>query len=235
MTRWLWLSIMLAALAFAATLFLYVNRDAYLPEQVPTHWNGEGVANAFTARDNIVWVMLLLPATMVGTIGLTFVLPWLSPRAFSIETFRGPYNMLMAIIVAMMGYLHLIVLIASTTYFSGQVTMRMLLGGLYVFFGLLGNLLGKVRRNFFVGIRTPWTLASETVWNQTHRVGAWLMVGGAVLAFLTVVVNFPFYIGFGILMVSALAPVVYSLILYKKLERQGKLSSGGSDAGTPAG
>jgi uncharacterized membrane protein len=94
---------------------------------------------------------------------------------------------------------------------------------MFLFFALLGNVLGKVQRNFYVGVRTPWTLASETVWVQTHRLAAWLFTGAGVLGLVIVLVGVPFYFAFGLILVAALVPVVYSLVLYKRLEKKGLL------------
>ena len=55
---------------------------------------------------------------------------------------------------------------------------RAMIGGMFLFFALLGNVMGKVRKNFYIGIRVPWTLASDRVWNDTHRLAAWMMVAG---------------------------------------------------------
>jgi uncharacterized membrane protein len=222
-SRWIILSATLTILALAASLYVYVDRERLLLPEVPTHWGWQGQPDRFVPRDDMLLTLLALPLTMAGTIGLTFLIPWLSPRAFTIDTFRGPYNCVMALVVVLLGFIHLTLILAFTGVVGGSDSMRLLLGGIYGFIGLVGNQLGKVRRNFFVGIRTPWTLASETVWNQTHRIGAWLMVAGAALALVTVLLDLPFYTGFAILLVSALSPVVYSLVLYKRLERQGKL------------
>ena len=61
---------------------------------------------------------------------------------------------------------------------------RTLFAGLFLALALIGNVLGKVRRNFYIGVRVPWTLASDRVWNDTHRVAAWTMVGGSLVGFL---------------------------------------------------
>ena len=65
---------------------------------------------------------------------------------------------------------------------AGEVVItRAMLAGLMIMFGLMGNVMGKVRRNFWVGVRTPWTLASDRVWNDTHRLAGQLFVGAAVI------------------------------------------------------
>jgi uncharacterized membrane protein len=102
-------------------------------------------------------------------------------------------------------------------------TGQLLVAGIFPFFALLGNQLGKVRRNFWMGVRTPWTLASEAVWTQTHRVAAWVFVAVGIIGFIAAIADVSLVFCFGLLMAAALIPVVYSLILYKRLEREGKL------------
>ena len=60
---------------------------------------------------------------------------------------------------------------------------RAFIAGMFLFFGLMGNVMGKVRKNFYIGIRVPWTLASDRVWNDTHRVAAWVWVAAGVVGF----------------------------------------------------
>jgi uncharacterized membrane protein len=74
-----------------------------------------------------------------------------------------------------------------------------------------------------MGVRTPWTLANEEVWEQTHRLAAWLFVASGLFGMLTALVGLPLYLCFAGIMVAALVPVVYSLVLYKRLERQGRV------------
>ena len=94
-------------------------------------------------------------------------------------------------------------------------------------FASLGNVLGKVRRNFWVGIRTPWTIASERVWNTTHRLAAKLFVCAGAIGLVTVVAGLPpmpmFVIVLSTILFASLFPVVYSLYLYKVLEQRSEL------------
>ena len=100
---------------------------------------------------------------------------------------------------------------------------RPFIAGFFVLFGLIGNQMGKVQRNFWMGVRTPWTLASEAVWVRTHRHAAWLWVATGLVGAVMVLVGVPFLIAFALLMVSALWPVLYSLIIYKRLQREGRV------------
>ena len=87
----------------------------------------------------------------------------------------------------------------------------------------MGNVMGKVRRNFYIGIKIPWTLASDRVWNDTHRLAAWTMVGGSVIGILIIVTGLSMSAAFVVLIGSTFIPVVYSFVHYKDLERRGAL------------
>src|SRR5207245_165852 len=123
--------------------------------------------DAWVPKADVLWHLLLLPGAMAAITLLTLVLPWLSPRSFEVEPFRQTYGYIMALVVALIGYLDVVILWASLN--QGLWMYQLLIGGIFLFFALLGNVLGRVRRNFWMGVRTPWTLASEAVWNQTHR------------------------------------------------------------------
>jgi uncharacterized membrane protein len=164
---------------------------------------------------------LMMPGAMLVMSGLTVVLPLLSPRHFKVDEFRGVYGYLMALAVLLLGYLQVVILMS---YF-GRITEpgRMFLIGIFPFFALLGNVLGKVRRNFWMGVRTPWTLASDAVWTATHRLAAYLFVVAGVVGFVAALAGAPLWFSFGLIGAAGLIPVVYSAVLYKRLERQGKL------------
>ena len=222
MTRWLYASLVVTALALGASVYVSVFLYDRLPEQVPIHWNAAGEADGFVAKEHSFLTFYLIPLAMLGVAGLTLLLPWLSPKHFEIDRFRGTYGYIMFLVTALLGYLHLAVLLGSAWGSPLDVT-RLVLGGIFLFLALLGNVLGKVRRNFYVGVRTPWTLASDAVWEATHRLAAWLMVAGGLLGFVALLLGVPFWWCFILLMVFVLIPVPYSLILYKRLQRQGKL------------
>ena len=179
MNRWLLLTLVLAALSLAVALGVYQGVLGQLPERVPTHWGLDGRPDAFTPRERMLPQLLLPPGLLFGWVLLTLALPWLSPRPFSVEGFRPTYAYLMALVGVFFAYLQAVILAG---YFGRDVDMgKGILLGVLGLFALLGTSLGKVRRNFWIGVRTPWTLASDLVWERTHRLAGWLMgVGGAV-------------------------------------------------------
>ncbi len=146
----------------------------------------------------------------------------------------------MLLVVALFGFIHVLLLysyLRPTPADADEANfdlVRILLGGEMMFFGLLGNLMGKVRRNFWMGVRTPWTLASEAVWIRTHRVTAWLWTAGAPLLGVAVLAGLPIVWSLVPFVAMILYPVLYSLLLYKRLEREGKLNDGEPTEAAPA-
>jgi uncharacterized membrane protein len=179
-----------------------------------------GNVNGYGSRASLV---LTMPVAMAVLLLLFAVLPSISPRHFEIDRFQSVYLQIILIIIATLAYLHALFL---WTALSGSVRIeRALPGGLCVLWALLGNLLGKVKRNFFVGVRTPWTLADERVWYATHRFAAKTFVASGLLGLALVFLFRQFAPVLAVLITGALAPVVYSLVYYKRLERQGALQS----------
>jgi uncharacterized membrane protein len=190
----------------------------HLPERVPTHWNLHGNVNGYSSRFQAVTIM---PAIMAGIMLMFAVLPALSPRHFEIEPFLSTYLYLMLVITVALAYFQAIILWAA--FRPGLPINQTILGGICVLWMLMANVMGKVKRNFFVGIRTPWTLASEQVWYATHRFAArvWMWSGfiGLLLAFIYPLAVIVVIIG------SGFVPIVQSFVYYKRLERQGALGS----------
>jgi uncharacterized membrane protein len=233
MNRWLLYDIALTLAALGVSLYLVFVRPDLLPDKVPIHWGIEGKADDFVGRDHIAPYFLIIPGVMAGFVLLSLALPWLSPQQFSIDRFRSTYNFLMALLLTLFGYIHGIILAASMEL--GIDMTKALLGGMFLFFALLGNMLGKVQRNFFVGIRTPWTLADETVWIRTHRIAAWIWTVGSLLGFAAVMAGLTLLWAVGVILVMALFPLVYSLVLYKHLQKHGRLSTHGTTNGLQDG
>lgn len=137
------------------------------------------------------------------------------------DTFQPTYLHLMLVVVAMSGYFFAVVLWAALT---GSVNIhRATLGGISVLIVLSGNVMGKVRRNFFIGVRTPWTLASERVWYATHRLAGKLMVVTGLICLILALLGTAVWIGIAVLGAGLLVPAAYSFVYYKRLERRGEL------------
>ncbi len=215
-SRYLLIAGLMALAATAAFLLLY----SKLPAQVAIHWDIHGAVNGYGAP----YVLLLLgPGLMASEVVLFLLLPRLSPKRFEVDSFLPTYWYLMLLVVSASSYIFALLLWSAV---AGDVNIsRYVLAGASALIGLIGNVLGKVRRNFFIGVRTPWTLASEKVWYSTHRLAGKTMVGTGLSSLAMALLGSPIWTWLAMVLVGVLAPVVYSLIYYKQLERRGELDA----------
>lgn len=208
-----------AAAVIVAVLLGTLVAYPQLPNIVPTHWDAQGHINGWGPK----WSLLVYgPGLMLFIVLMFSALPWLSPKKFEVDSFRATYLYIMIVIVAMLAYCQILILVTAL----GVVldVSRAIEGGVCLLIALLGNVLGKVRRNFFVGIRTPWTIANEQVWNATHRFAARTLFAGGLIGLIAVIFRAPFWLPVTTIMVAAVIPVIYSLMLYKRLEHRGELN-----------
>ena len=207
-------TMILAALATGLALY------SRMPERIPTNWDYYGSVCAYSSRATGIF---FLPGVMSGFLLLFALLPALSPRGFELDSFRSTYLFKGIVLVATTGYLQGILLWEAVSPSSRLSAPRATIVGLCVAVALLGNVLSKVKRNFYMGVRTPWTLASEPVWYATHRFAAKSVVGASALGFiLAFVIPHPAPVVF-LLLAGCLIPTIYSLVYYKRLERQNAL------------
>jgi uncharacterized membrane protein len=208
------IGLLLVVAVLLATLISY----PYLPARVPTHWDIHGHANGYSAK----WTLFVTaPGIMLALLGMFRLLPWLSPKHFEVDTFVSTYLYIMLVMLAFPVYVQGLILWVSV---GGHWNMGQAIGGgVCLLFALLGNVLGKVRRNFWIGVRTPWTLANERVWNATHRFAAKTFVLGGLAGLVLTLAGAGAWPMFAALMAGALTPVVHSLVYYKHLERRGEV------------
>jgi len=204
-----WFGLVIAAMAIALSVWAYQS----LPPTVATHWNLRGEPDGFSGR---------LMAVLIGPLVILFltlffnVLPRFDPRRQNYAKFLGTYWLFANAVIAFMLIAHVLVLATGLGY-SVKIDrlMPISIGVLLIF---LGNYLTRIEPNWFIGIRTPWTLSSDTVWRKTHRTGGFVMVlaglAVAATAFLPHAMLLPLVIA--ALVVAVGTPLVQSYILWKR-------------------
>ncbi|MFH1088635.1 MAG: SdpI family protein [Patescibacteria group bacterium] len=202
-----WLSILIAAIigwwAFPK-----------LPALTPSHWGITGEVDGWSTP---IGHALGIPAMMLGLYILFLLIPILEPRRKHFQESLGFYQMIRNVMMAFMLFLFLI---TTWTAVSGQplridVIVPIAVGVLFI---LIGNYLHQIKSNFFMGIRTPWTLSSDTNWKKTHHLGGYMFVIGGLLFFTTPIWPTPlnFYIPMIGISLAGLVPVVYSYLLFRR-------------------
>jgi uncharacterized membrane protein len=203
------LGILLVLAAFGLTARAYPG----LPDPMPTHWNAAGQVNGWMPK---FWGAFLVPIVMVFLWVMFLVLPKISPRGFEMEPFARAWDVFKVTTLAVILYIGVLVLQAAKS--AGTLSPTAIFCALGVLFAVMGNVLGKVTRNFFFGIRTPWTLASEEVWHRTHRLAGKLFVAAGLFVVATALAGihvWPIFVAIGL---ATLIPVVYSYVIYRRLE-----------------
>ncbi|MCB0026848.1 MAG: SdpI family protein, partial [Anaerolineales bacterium] len=112
---------------------------------------------------------------MIGVVGLIAAIPFIEPRRSNLAMSRTAYVALWAVLLFYFLVLH-VILVINALHEAGVVAFNLDVGRLVpisvgVLFVVIGNYLGKIRSNYMMGIRTPWTLASDLAWDKTHRLG----------------------------------------------------------------
>ncbi len=211
MKRALVISVTLAAVGLVASL-VYWNR---VPDPMPIHWGVHGQPDNWGPRA----VGLLLGP------GLCLLLPLLLPAVMRLDPRRDHVERsaevaatLMITFAVLFLAIHALTLraaLSDSQQLPGNAVV-LLIGGLLI---VIGNLMPKLRSNWFMGIRTPWTLQSEKVWHRTHRVGGWTMVTGGVIAILAALFthdNALFGLSLTAILAGSLFPIPYSYFAWRQ-------------------
>jgi len=185
-----------------------------LPDQMASHWNVNDQADGYMSKN---WGVFLMPLVTTGIFLLFLLIPNIDPLKANIAKFRPTFNLFITLIIAFMLYLYGLTLAWNLGYQNFKMSAAMLpfLGILFIF---VGYMLRQAKRNWFIGIRTPWTLSSDSVWDKTHQLGSVLFIASGVLAFAGSFFGGPTaaWLILVPVMGSALFLVIYSFVLYQR-------------------
>jgi len=193
---------------FVIGIYLYPK----MPEQMASHWNAQGKVDGYMSR---FWGVFLMPFVFVGLALLFIAIPRIDPLKNNIEKFRKYYD----------GFIILFFIFMLLVYFqtilwnlgieiSPNLAFPILMGFLFFYIGVL---LENAKRNWFIGIRTPWTLSNDKVWNKTHKLGSKMFKIAGIIALIGFL--FQKYATYFILipvLFAAFYLIVYSYFEYQK-------------------
>jgi uncharacterized membrane protein len=206
----------IAGLIITFTLTIAIYPTA--PDRIVSHWNAAGQADGYMST---FWGLFLIPFIMTGFVALLAVLPRIDPHKKNYEKFQDYYDGFILLFVLFLLAIQVQIILWSIGYqISPNLTFPLLIGMLFIYIGFL---LGHAEQNWFVGIRTPWTLSSATVWKKTHEIGGKLFIIAGVIACAGIFAgeNALWFILIPVLVVAGYT-VVYSYIEFQKELKSGE-------------
>lgn len=174
MRKWIPLLIVVAAIVASATVY------QRLPETIPTHWDMDGQPNGWSSRAFGAW---FTPVLLLGMWALVRILPAIDPKGANYAKFGGAFEAIIESLMLFLLGMHILLLRAGLG--QSAPMQRVVPFAVGILLIVVGNLLPRMRPNWFVGIRTPWTLSSDRVWEKTHRFGGRVFVAGGILILLS--------------------------------------------------
>ena len=186
-----------------------------LPKEVPMHWNASGEIDRWGDKSELFMMLFMLTGI---TYFVFLIIPYIDPKQ-KLQNMGNKLNNLRLILALFMSALAIYILYSVQQKTSNPVLIFPLVGLLFAF---LGNYFKTIKPNYFIGIRTPWTLENEEVWKKTHLIGGKLwFVGGLLMALTFVLPNkIQIYTFLAIAAVITIVPIVYSYLEFKKIKNQ---------------
>jgi uncharacterized membrane protein len=202
-----WISLAIVGLSFLIGVAVYPQ----MPESVASHWNLQGQADGYMGR---FWGTFLFPILMTALFLGFQIIPKIDPKYKNINTFRNYFEGFILVFNLFLICLYSLVIAWNLGYqLPFNVVLPPLLGGLFFYIGIL---MEHSEPNWSIGVRTPWTLSSDKVWEKTHRLGAKLFKGAGVVGLLSALVpDISFFLVLGTAIGSALFLVAYSYYSYR--------------------
>ncbi len=186
-----------------------------MPERMASHWNAQGQVDGYISK---FWGLFLMPILTLLIFLLLIAIPKIDPLKQNIDKFRKYYDGFVILIVVYMFYVYILTLLWNTgVRFS---IIQPLMPAMGILFYYIGILVENAKRNWSIGIRTPWTLSSERVWEKTHKIGGKLFKIAGIIAFIGVF--FQKYAAFFIL-IPVISVTVYTIVYsYFEYQRETK-------------
>ena len=205
------LPLVLIAVMFAVGAWAYPD----LPSRIPTHWGPSGQIDAWSTKS--VWSVFMSPLIAAGLYLLFWGMPYLDPKRGNLIRSMQVYRLILELVTGLFAVLYAATLMAAHN--NRLPVDRIITVAVSIMFIVMGNYMGRVKRNWTMGVRYSWTLSDDTVWLKTNRLGGRLFMVAGVLGLIGVALPSPWNIALFIVPVLLMLPVtyVYSWRLYRKL------------------
>jgi uncharacterized membrane protein len=184
----------------------------FLPERVASHWNVQGQVDGYISK---FWGAYLMPIIALGAWLLFVIIPRIDPKRQNIEKFRKYFDWFIVLVTLFLFYLY-----ALTLAWNQELRfnfIRVLAPAFGILFYYIGVLVSHAQPNWTIGIRTPWTLSSDKVWQKTHKLGGKLFKATGILSFFGILFgDFAIWLILIPAIVAAITTIVYSYQKYQQ-------------------
>jgi len=167
-SKYIYLIILIIILtSFIAGIFL----ASRVPTRMASHWNAQGFVDGYISK---TWGLFLMPLFSFGILILFWFIPKIDPLKKNVEKFRKYFDLFILLLILYLAYIHALSLAWNLNVrFNMNIMIVPAMAILFIFISIL---LKHAKRNWFIGIRTPWTLSSDKVWDKTHSLGSRLFI-----------------------------------------------------------
>ena len=198
----------LILLTLAVTILAYPG----LPDQIPSHWNSAGEVDGYLPK---FWGVLVIPLVMIAFTALFALIPRIDPLRANYQKFQMYYEGFILVFAVFLLLIQLQILLWGLGYpISPNLLLPLIMGALFIY---LGFLIEHAEPNWFVGIRTPWTMSSERVWKKTHTLGGTLFKIAGILTMVGVVFGkYSLWFVLVPILVVSISLVIYSYLAFRK-------------------
>ena len=205
------ISLLIIMISFIIGISFY----SLLPDKVASHWNARGEVDGYMSKFG---GLFLMPIISLVLLLLFIIIPKIDPLKHNIEKFRKYFDGFIVLMMLFLFYLYILTILWNIGVRFNFV--HLLVPIFSIFFYYCGILIQKAQRNWFIGIRTPWTLSNEQVWNKTHKIGGILFKIAGIISLIGILL--PEYALFFVIcpvILASLFPVIYSYFAYQKLTK----------------
>ncbi len=197
----------LIIVSFALAIYLYPS----MPGKMPTHWNSKGVVDGYSSK---ALGLFLMPSILVFIWLLFYFIPKVAVYKNHFKQHEKEYNSFKVIIALFLFILYIVTILATKGYkFNMNYVVMTMVAFLFYF---IGTILPNIKRNYFFGIRTPWALSSDKVWNATHIMGGKIFKAFALLFLITMFLPKGIWIMLSGLLLGIIYLFYYSYSEFKK-------------------
>lgn len=205
-----WIPIVLILTSIIISLVAY----PHMPDQVPTHWNMQGEVDDYSSK---LFNAVLMPGIILFIYITLVVTPKIDPKKENYKKFTGMYFIIVIATILLLIAVQIITTVIALGYdINISIIASELVGVLFI---VIGNYLPRARQNFFVGVKTPWTLMNELVWDKTHRLSSKVFVIAGIVFMLSVFLpaTIQIYVILATIVSLVIIPIVSSYIFYKQI------------------